>query len=281
MGVENPVPHFCGSGAAALINFPLWKASAMAQSGYKVKASGGWGAAYVAAVSPPYRGALAVVGGMTWARAAIFYGSARGRPIMQELLGEDPDKPSLLSMAMPPLVVSTIVQVVNQPLVRGSVQLQDPTAPYKTVLEALRAIARERGIAALWHGTTAGVAKTVPKYCVAVVIKDTLERRLPKPDPEKQPTLVLARSAVKACTAATAGALLTNPLDVLRNEMFKTNLGMTATAAKLNQEYPNFAWFARGAEKNLVAVALPVACTIFFTEQLSKLSVFKSGDESR
>lgn len=268
----NPMPHFCGSGLAALINFPLWKASAMAQSGYKVQASG-WGAAYVAAVSPPYRGALAVVGGMTWARAAIFYGSERGRPVVQGLLGEAPDKPSVVSMATPPLITSTLVQIVNQPLVRGSIQLQDPSSPHRTVIEALRAIARERGIAALWHGTTAGVAKTVPKYCVAVVIKDVLERRLPRPEPGDE-SLALARSAFKACSAATAGALLTNPLDVLRNEMFKTHLSMSAAAKKLNHEYPGFRWFARGAEKNLVAVAVPVACTIFFTEQLSRLVVF-------
>mmetsp|Transcript_13971 Transcript_13971/g.44116 ORF Transcript_13971/g.44116 Transcript_13971/m.44116 type:complete len:278 (+) Transcript_13971:54-887(+) len=272
-GKKNPVPHLCGSGIAALINFPLWKASAMAQSGYKVQASG-WGAAYVAAVSPPYRGALAVVGGMTWARAAIFYGSERGRPVVQQLLGES--EPSLASMALPPLVVSTMVQIVNQPLVRGSIHLQDPTSPHHTVAQALRAIARERGLPALWHGTTAGVAKTVPKYCVAVVIKDTLEQRLPRPRPGDE-TANLARSAVKACTAATAGALLTNPLDVLRNEMFKTNLSMARTAAKLNREYPNFAWFARGAEKNLVAVAVPVACTIFFTDQLARLPLFATN----
>ncbi|KAJ8613677.1 hypothetical protein CTAYLR_003126 [Chrysophaeum taylorii] len=267
----SPVPHLVGSGLAALLNFPLWKASAMAQSGYKVEASG-WGGAYVAAISPPYRGALAVVGGMTWARAAIFYGSEVGRPLVMRLLGEE-EKPSFLSLAMPPLVVSTCVQIVNQPLVRGSIQLQDPSSTHNTVLEALRSISRERGVAALWHGTSAGVAKSVPKYCVAVIIKDTLDQWLPRPRRGDE-TMVLARSAVKAVSAATAGAILTNPLDVLRNEMFKTHLSMVATTRKLNAEYPNFSWFMRGAEKNLVAVAVPVACTLFFTEQLARLPLF-------
>lgn len=270
---KNPVPHLCGSGLAALINFPLWKASAMAQSGYKLQANG-WGAAYVEALAPPYRGALAVVMGMTWARAAIFYGSERGRPMLQRVLGEEADKPSVLSMALPPLVVSTLVQFVNQPLVRGSIQLQDPTSLHRTVAEALSALARERGVRAMWHGTSAGIAKTVPKYCVAVVIKDVLESKLPRPSDE---SMKLARSALKACTAATAGALLTNPLDVIRNTQFRNNLSIPATIAQLNRECGGLSWFARGAEKNLIAVAVPVACTIFFTEQLSRLRAF-GGD---
>ena len=238
----------------------------MAQSGYKVEASG-WGAAYVAALSPPYKGALAVVGGMTWARAAIFYGSELGRPWVKSVLGDN----KLLGMALPPLVVSTIVQIINQPLVRASVQLQDPRSTQRTVMEAMRSIAKERGIAALWHGTSAGVLKTVPKYCVAVIIKDTLEDTLPPPKTE---ATALARSAVKAVSAATAGALLTNPLDVLRNEMFKTNEGMLPTIRHLNSQYNHFSWFMRGAGKNLIAVAVPVACTIFMTEQFARLPLF-------
>lgn len=208
----------------------------MAQSGYKVS--------YLSGVSPPYRGALAVVGGMTWARAAIFYGSEAF--------------PSWFT----PAVVSTLVQIINQPLVRGSIQLQAPSNTHETVYQALRALAKERGLPALWHGTSAGIAKTVPKYCVAVLIKDSLDDWAGDS---------LCKSAIKACTAATAGALLTNPLDVLRNEMFKTNLSIFQTAYKLNHDYPRCSWFMRGAEKNLIAVAVPVACTIFFTDQFAKI----------
>ena len=34
---------------------------------------------YVAALKPPYKGVVATIGGMTWARAFIFYGSYRGK----------------------------------------------------------------------------------------------------------------------------------------------------------------------------------------------------------
>lgn len=37
--------------------------------------------------------------------------------------------------------------------------------------ESLREIYRNRGVSGLWHGTSAGVMKTVPKYCVAVTVK--------------------------------------------------------------------------------------------------------------
>ena len=76
----------------------------------------------------------------------------------------------------------------------------------------------------------------------------------------------LARSGVKSCAAAVAGALITNPLDVIRNEMFKTDLGLVDAFRKLERDAPNWRWMARGADKNLVGVAVSVACTIFFTD---------------
>mmetsp|Transcript_15298 Transcript_15298/g.20265 ORF Transcript_15298/g.20265 Transcript_15298/m.20265 type:complete len:91 (-) Transcript_15298:468-740(-) len=79
-----------------------------------------------------------------------FYGSEIGRPVVQELLGEK--EPSIVSMAIPPLVMSTFVQIINQPLVRGSIQLQDPRSPPgRTVMQALQTIFKERGISGLWQ----------------------------------------------------------------------------------------------------------------------------------
>ena len=118
------------------------------------------------------------------------------------------------------------------------------------------------------HGLSAGVLKTVPKYSVAVLVKDAAKRRLP-PAPPGDEARALARAAVKACAAAVAGAVLTNPLDVLRNEMFKTDLGFFDALAYLNREHPN--WIFRGAKQNLVAVAAPVGATIFFTDQLKRI----------
>lgn len=40
-----------------------------------------------------------------------------------------------------------------------------------SVRESLAAIYRRGGVGGLWHGTSAGVMKTVPKYCVAVTVK--------------------------------------------------------------------------------------------------------------
>ena len=58
---DAPAAYLVGSALAAVVNFPLWKASAMAQSGFKTK-SRGYFAAYAEALRPPYRGVAAVVG---------------------------------------------------------------------------------------------------------------------------------------------------------------------------------------------------------------------------
>ena len=83
------------------------------------------------------------------------------------------------------------------------------------------------------------------------------------------------RSACKSAAAGVAGAALTNPLDVIRNEMFKTNKSLTETVRQLHSEM-GYSFLNRGMGKNLVAVAIPVGCTIFFTDALIEYS--KSGD---
>lgn len=64
---------------------------------------------------------------------------------------------------------------------------------------------------------SAGILKTVPKYVTAIVVKDFMEDQLPLKD-SKDKSTQLVRSAVKAVAAGIAGAVLTNPLDVIRNE---------------------------------------------------------------
>lgn len=79
---------------------------------------------------------------------------------------------------------------------------------------------KTRGYKALWHGLSAGVAKTVPKYVTAVAVKQWMESWLaPVPNPAHNRSAVLIRSAKKAVTAGILGAVLTNPFDVLRNHM--------------------------------------------------------------
>jgi hypothetical protein len=206
---------------------------------------------------------MATVLGMTYARATIFFGSDYGR----ELLLERGYSVSTATVA-PPLVLGTLVQIINQPIVRATVTLQNPAYHFPNVWQSMLHIYGERGIPGLWHGTTAGVFKTVPKYCTAIAVKDAMEATLPPSDPSS-PTYEtdrLVRSALKSAAAGVAGAALTNPLDVLRNEQFKTHLGLRDTMRALVQELGWIGFFTRGLGKNLVAVALPVGCTIFFTE---------------
>uniref|UniRef100_A0A7S1UGC6 Mitochondrial carrier protein n=2 Tax=Phaeomonas parva TaxID=124430 RepID=A0A7S1UGC6_9STRA len=260
---KRPLPYLLSSSLAAVVNFPLWKASAIGQSGFKVKSHGGAATTalnlYLEALKPPYKGVGVVVFGMTWARAAIFFGSDLGR---QQLKERRLVRSELLASALPPLVTSTVVQVCNQPIIRASITLQDPQTQYDNTLAVMRSIARRHGVAALWHGTSAGIMKTVPKYCTAIMAKDYLEDRLPQSDGTRAGALV--RSATKAVLAGMAGAIITNPFDVVRNEMFKTNQSLTEVITRLYREEPNFA--TRGLGKNVVAVSIPVACTIFFTD---------------
>ena len=75
ISLSNADCHFAASGIAAIANFPLWRASAIAQSGFKLQGESVW-QRYYNAVMPhtvPYRGVTATMLGMTWARGAIFF----------------------------------------------------------------------------------------------------------------------------------------------------------------------------------------------------------------
>lgn len=63
--------HLGGSATAAVINFPLWKAAAIGQSGFK-EAADLFGRMRLI-FGPPYKGVAATIFGMTWARAASEY----------------------------------------------------------------------------------------------------------------------------------------------------------------------------------------------------------------
>lgn len=189
-----------------------WRASAIAQSGFKLEGSNVMIRYYRAVVQPPYRGVVATMVGMTWARAAIFYGSDVGKQFLI-----DAGTPMSLAQTLPPLLIGTAVQVINMPLVRATITIQDPSSQLSSVTEALKHIYATRGLRGLWHGVEAGIMKTVPKYITAVAVKDYMEYKLPHAEPgDKKASLI--RSAIKSMTAGVAGAVLTNPLDVVRNE---------------------------------------------------------------
>ena len=84
----------------------------------------------------------------------------------------------------------------------------------------------------------------------------------------------LWRSAFKSASAGVAGAALTNPLDVIRNEMFKTNKGLMETVKLLYHEM-GWRFSIRGIGQNLVGVSIPLACTIFFTDALIQFTTVK------
>merc|ERR1712113_337637 len=77
---------------------------------------------------------------------------------------------------------------------------------------------------------------------------------------------VLVKSAKVAVTAGVAGAVLTNPLDVVRNEMFITEESMVPCMLRMSRE-TGPRWLLRGMQKNYIAVALPIASTIFLTDR--------------
>ncbi len=286
---DYPFEYFSASTLAAVLNYPLWRASALGQSGFRVVlqvrnhapfitnfvSSVPSLAPYFYAFSPPYKGLAATVMGMSWARAAIFFGSDIGKEFF-ESKGVSPAVATLL----PPLIVSTGVQCVNMPLVRATILLQNPESNVPNIRESLKQIYSSHGLGGLWHGTSAGILKTVPKYCTAIFVKDYFERILPAVDPES-PTKdrdKLIHSAIKSSAAGVAGAALTNPLDVIRNEMFKTNLPLFDTIRSLHNEL-GWNFLVRGMSKNLVAVSIPVASTIFFTDAFIQYS--NSSKETR
>jgi Mitochondrial carrier protein len=260
---DYPYQYFGASALAAFLNYPLWRASAIGQSGFHVPRYPHFPtgmAPYIFAMSPPYKGAVATVFGMTWARAAIFYGSDAGRDYLRTVHHCSEE----VSIVLPPLVVSTLVQFINMPVVRATVTIQDPSNSLPNVWSSIRYIYSTHGIRGLWHGTSAGILKTVPKYCTAIIVKDIMEVYLQKPPntsadhspPPASRYEVLRISAIKSITAGVAGAVLTNPLDVIRNEMFKTNQTMLVTIRQLYQT-TGYHFLGRGMGKNVVAVALP------------------------
>jgi hypothetical protein len=270
MASADPVSYLAASGVSAVVTFPLWKAATIGQSAFALESKSPW-LRYWEAVKPPWTGGLAVVMGMTWARAAIFVGAEEGKQKLQQQ-----GYSSAVAATLPPLLIATCVSVVNQPFVRSTVTLQDPQCVIGTQsvfpnLAVMRHLISTHGVGSLWLGTNASILKTAPKFMVAIAVKDVMEKLVAVEgckNPSNNRAIALARSAEKAMVAGAAGAILTNPLDVARNEMFKTNAGLLFTYRRLCRE-EGLHWLLRGCEKNLLAVAAPIAGTIFMADIFS------------
>lgn len=206
-----------------------------------------------------------MVSGMTWARAAIFFGSDEGARFLRRSGCN-----TAVATALPPVLISAYVQVANQPFVRSSIMLQgDPQVSFAAAsrlpnLEVLRHLRRTRGTSAWFLGAGIGVLRTVPKYVAAIVAKDAMDRILAPAD-RGSPSAAAARSLKKSLASGIIGAVMTNPLDVLQNEMFKTE-ETAGNALRRLCRTEGCRWLVRGLYQNVVASAVPIAITIFLTD---------------
>lgn len=80
---HSPFTHPPFPGTAALVNYPLWRSSVIRQSGY-LPSTASTLELYSHAFKPPYKGVVTVIGGMTWARAGIFFGSDKIKGFFEE-----------------------------------------------------------------------------------------------------------------------------------------------------------------------------------------------------
>lgn len=264
MTIADPVPYFAASAVSSVLTLPFWKAATIGQSGYSLQGKSALGRFYEAAL-PPYRGGFVVVSGRTWAQALIFFGSDEGARWLKRH-----GYSNTISTTLPPLLLSASVQIANQPFLRSSIMLQgDPQVSFahksrNPNIAVLVHLWRTQGASSLWLGTGVGVMRTMPKYMVAVAAKDVMDSLLAPAD-ESRPSLALVRSAKKSVVASVVGALLTNPFDVVQNEMFKTGRDGWTTVKRLAKS-EGCKWTIRGAEKNVIASAIPMALTIFLTD---------------
>ena len=98
---KDPDLHFFASFVAAIANFPLWRASARAQAGFKLEGNSHFSKYYNAVVQPPFRGVMATMVGMTWARGIIFYNAEYGKTLML-----DRGFSNTMATTVPPMVSS-------------------------------------------------------------------------------------------------------------------------------------------------------------------------------
>lgn len=264
--MADPMPYFAASAVSSVMTFPLWKAAAIGQSGYALKAKSVLGRLREAAM-PPYRGSLVVVSGRAWAQAAIFFGSDEGSRWLRRQGWN-----AAVSSSLPPLVISANVSIANQPFVRSSIMLQgDPQVSFaqkssSPTIAVIRHLWKTEGAGSLWLGTGVGIVRTVPKYVTAVVAKDFMEDFLPSAHAGSSTIL---RSAMKSMAASLVGAVLTNPLDVLQNEMYKSGQGVLPTLRRLRLAEGR-QWLLRGCGSNAFASAMPMALTIFLTDAFTQ-----------
>mmetsp|Transcript_67528 Transcript_67528/g.218220 ORF Transcript_67528/g.218220 Transcript_67528/m.218220 type:complete len:162 (+) Transcript_67528:376-861(+) len=150
-------------------------------------------------------------------------------------------------------------------MLQGDPQVRFASTARLPNIAVLQHLWRTRGAGSWFLGAGVGITRTVPKYVAAIAAKDLMESWLPQPSSANVQGAATLRSATKSVVAGTVGAVLTNPLDVLQNEMFKTEERVGACLKRLCKE-EGARWLFRGCRQNIVASALPIAATIFLTD---------------
>lgn len=269
--------HYIGAFTAAVINFPVWRATTICQL-IEVEGASSFQKFVNALSRPPFRGTFATLFGMTWSRGTIFYGSDFGKQYMKDNGFSGP-----ITSIIPPLVVSAVVQVLNTPLLFGTIALQNPHTIENSVLDYVENIVKEYGYRGLFGGAIPGIIRNSPKYAAIVAINDYLDEELPLllrsyfPDIARDGTLADGSSrleittlAVKSVAAGVGGAVLTNPIDVIHGECLRLGSSnpVRAVGSLLQTQGPLF--FARGVLGSVVSVALPVSITIYVSDVMKK-----------
>lgn len=111
-----------GALAAAIVNFPLWRAGTILLYGARVEGQSQSVQLFNAAFKPPYRGTFPSIFAMTWSRGAVFHGCDVGYTHLREQgVGV------FTSSLIPAVVCGSVVQLINTPLIMGTLALQVTT----------------------------------------------------------------------------------------------------------------------------------------------------------
>ena len=223
----SPEVYFAASGCAAIVNYPLWKASAVAQSGFDARlgVEGRLRSLLAPLDAHAYKGLIPVVSGMTWARAVIFYGSDRGAAALRAAGARDP----LLTTLPRPPSSSSARRVQLDATSRSCAAGHDPGPPRARTRACPRRCARSTARAGS-RGCGAARRRACSRRCPSTARRSRSRNSWStgcraRARGGRARALRGARAlGGRSCAAALAGAVLTNPLDVIRNEMFKTDL---------------------------------------------------------
>lgn len=257
---------FFGAFAAALINFPIWRAGAVhlfsstslrgannASSSFSVTTSAlpksSSSSSSRTLTNQPYRGVVGSVLAMTWSRGGIFFASQLGYRKMREAgFGR------LESSVAPSFLSSSLIQFLNTPLIMGTLAMQNPQYQgNNSVLSCLANTYQKTGFASLFAGATSVMLRSVPKYVAIISIDNYLDEAL--------------TGEAKFCKGSLAGigaVLLTNPFDSLHAEYLKAEKLSLVSVIKRE----GLSLLSKGLAPNMIAVVLPTTVTILVSDIL-------------